>query len=81
MGYDFAKNTKPEKNKSQPLLLVAAISLSTRKIERGRGPSQLSAYVKFPIQRKEQEGGQHRRTPASHQPADSTTPFSRLNKR
>ena len=56
MGDDFAKNTKPEKNKSQPLLLVAVISLSTRKIERGRGPSHLSAHMKFPIQQKDQEG-------------------------
>ena len=50
-GRRFFKNTKPRKCRP-PLLLVAAISLLSRTIQRGRGPSHLSAHVKFPIQQR-----------------------------
>ena len=55
MGDDFEQH-EATKMKTPPLLLVAAISLSTRKIEQGREPSHSSAHVKFPIQQKDQEG-------------------------
>ena len=42
-GRRFFKNTKPRKCRT-PLLLVAAIGLLSRTIQRGRGPSHLSAH-------------------------------------
>jgi len=79
-GRRFFKNTKPRKCRP-PLLLVAAISLLSRTIQRGRGPSHLSAHVKFFDPTEEEESDNTESRPASHQPADRTTPFSRLNKR
>ena len=53
-GRRFFKNTKPRKCRP-PLLLVAAISLLSRTIQRGRGPSHLSAHVKISDPAEEEE--------------------------